>query len=430
MGDTNKVLSYGTQILSAKDNTVYLVPSRFTNFGFGKKKAMQLLQTAVEEGFSYKIRQRHELPAALAAECSRLGGSVIFAYFLPDIGEYVYSIVKLSDMDDALARTMINNIKSCTFESRRNALINLAYNNPELLENAISSGLEPHGYPSEAIGNQTSYGLFSATAADDDVLHCPSYRGSRSTKADQTTLKEMATLMKRFLHNVRKYKEENDPVAKKEIDIILNNSVGVSDKLWETVFSSMLSAKSQKEFFNVCIDRYTLGKRSTMKIKVKQEDDNRIKQNHGKYYVVLEQGNGREDIVLDFKNQPTAVIYIMYLIDRKNKDGKVERLNLDKNLAEFTKLYHMIYGRHIDPDKIQSHINNLIAQEVKSESGESIQMKTGRLKQCYEDISDVLDSKMGMIENPLPFKVNARTHLTIPAANIEIAEELKGLRFI
>lgn len=427
MGDTNKVLSYGTQILSAKDNTVYLVPNRFTNFGFGKKKAMQLLQTAVEEGFSYKIRQRHELPAALAAECSRLGGSVIFAYFLPDIGEYVYSIVKLSDMDDALARTMINNIKSCTFESRRNALINLAYNNPELLENAILSELEPYARTSEQNRNLCESRAYVAADAEPS---CHSYRGTRSTKADQTTLKEMATLMKRFLHNVRKYKEENDPVAKKEIDIILNNSVGVSDKLWETVFSSMLSAKSQKEFFNVCIDRYTLGKRSTMKIKVKQEDDNRIKQNHGKYYVALEQGNGREDIVLDFKNQPTAVIYIMYLIDRKNKDGKVERLNLDRNLAEFTRLYHMIYGKHIDPDKIQSHINNLIAQEIKSESGEYIQMKTGRLKQCYEDISDVLDSKMGMIVNPLPFKVNARTHLTIPAANIEIAEELKGLRFI
>jgi hypothetical protein len=32
-------------------------------------------------------------------------------------------------------------------------------------------------------------------------------------------------------------------------------------------------------------------------------------------------------------------------------------------------------------------------------------------------------------ENPLPYKVNARTHLTIPKENIELPEELMDFKF-
>ena len=284
MENNKNELRTSTQILYAKESTVYVIPGQLTKISIGKKKVEKLLQTAVDEGFSYRIYQRNDLPAELAAKCSKLGNTVIFAYFLPDVGEYVYSVMKLSEIDDAFLKTILRNIKSSTFESRRNALINLAYNNPELLEKVISSGIELCEHSQDE-----SYGCYPnrcypSTKPSNSTFAEPVFRGTRSVKGDETSLKEMATLMKRFLRNVRKYKEEGDPIAKKEIDIILNNSVGVSDKLWETVFSSLLSNKSQKEFFNVCIDRYTLGKRSTMKIKVKQEDDDKLMQNHGKYY--------------------------------------------------------------------------------------------------------------------------------------------------
>ena len=420
MRSEQKVLTSSSQLLYAEESTVYIVPSKLTSIGVGKNKIEQLLQVIVDAGFPYRIYDKVDLPAEIATRCGNLKTTIIFSYFLPDIGDYNYYIVNLSAIDDVILKNILNNVKQCTWESRRNALINIAYNAPELLEKVIRNGMELNEYSSECcICRQPSKTSFKQ----------PIFRGRPSSKeSEEISLKEIATLMKRFLHNVRKYKEENDAVAKKEIDIILNNSVGVSDKLWETVFSSMLSDKSQKEFFKVCIDRYTLGKRATIKVKVKQEDDNnKVKRNHGKYYVAIEQGGEKEDIKLNFKNQPTAVIYIMYLIDRKQKGNMVDRLNIQKNMNEFKRLYNAIYGEYTDPAKIESHLKNIINEEVEEDG--RITLKTGRLKLYYDDISEILDKKMVKTENPLPYKVNARTHLTIPRENIEIPDELLNFNF-
>lgn len=140
-----------------------------------------------------------------------------------------------------------------------------------------------------------------------------------------------------------------------------------------------------------------------------------------------ESDNGTKEIVLDFKNQPTAVVYIMYLIDRKQKGNKVERIDLQSNMKEFTRLHNLIYGDYIAPGKIESHLKNIIAEEVVDNG--KVSLKTGRLKLYYEDISEVIDTKMVKTENPLPYKVNARTHLTIPKENIELPDELLGFKF-
>ena len=117
----------------------------------------------------------------------------------------------------------------------------------------------------------------------------------------------------------------------------------------------------------------------------------------------------------------------MYLIDRKQKGNKVERIDLQSNMKEFTRLHNLIYGDYIAPGKIESHLKNIIAEEVVDNG--KVSLKTGRLKLYYEDISEVIDTKMVKTENPLPYKVNARTHLTIPKENIELPDELLGFKF-
>ena len=96
-------------------------------------------------------------------------------------------------------------------------------------------------------------------------------------------------------------------------------------------------------------------------------------------------------------------------------------------MNEFKRLYNAVYGEYTDLARIEFHLKNIINEEVEEDG--KITLKTGRLKIYYDDISEILDKKMLKTVNPLSYKVNARTHLTITKENIEIPKELLNFNF-
>lgn len=405
------------RISGIKSRTVLIVPPALP-FVFGRRNkciSFGLEQTVTAAGYSLKILNRKALPKELARRCSLLNITAVVPLYRVDQGEYVYYIAELKVDATDTVRNLVEVHESAERASHRNALVNFAYNAPELFETWAFSKFSQSD---------------TETAVREPGLHCAVQSVRGITDNEPSSLKEMQALVKRFLHNVKKYKETNDKQAGEEIETVLENSIGITDDMWMTVVCGRMSPAFQREFFKMCIDRYSLGKNAKFKVVVKEETNNdKLAGNHGKYYVCLRVTDGNEvrEIALNFVNQPTAVVYIMYLIDRKRKGNKVERVDLKDNIQEFTKLYNLIYGEFIAPSKIESHINKIITEE-NDINGVKIK-KTGRLKIYYEDISKVLDKNISRLENPLPYKVNAKNHLTIPKENIEIPEKLMELRF-
>lgn len=412
-----KTLNFSQKIFDIEENTIAIIPGIFCFSIFNKepKITAELADVINDCGYEYHIFDRNVIPTDIISECSTFRKTAIIPLYRPDEDSYTYHLTILDDDACESVKALIKKHETLKEDTYLSALVNFAYNEPELFEHLILSNICP------AVEGVECY---------KEIQESPIFRGRRPVpKNDLVSLKEMSALMKRFLHNVKKYKETNDEKAKAEIEIILKNSVGITDEQWKMIFSPFTKDSTKKDVFNVCIDRFSLGKRASTKIKVKKESNQNLRENHGRYFVTLqyESDKGTKEVVVDFKNQPTAVVYIMYLIDRKQKGNKVERIDLQNNMKEFTRLYNLIYGDYIAPGRIESHLKNIITEEV-VENGK-VTLKTGRLKLYYEDISAVIDTKMVKTENPLPYKVNARTHLTIPKENIELPEELMDFKF-
>lgn len=413
----HKTLNFCKKIFDIEENTIAIIPGIccFNIFSQKPNITPELAAVINECGYEYHIFDRKVLPADIISECSIFRKTAIIPLYRPDEDSYTYHLTILDDDACEAVKVLIKKHETLKEDTYLSALVNFAHNEPELFEHLILSNICP------AVEGVECY---------KEVQESPIFRGRTSVpKNDLVSLKEMSALMKRFLHNVKKYKETNDEKAKAEIEIILKNSVGITDEHWKMIFSPFTKDSTKKDVFNVCIDRFSLGRRASTKIKVKKESNQNLHKNHGKYFVTLQYENdkGTHEIVMDFKNQPTAVVYIMYLIDRKQKGNKVERIDLQNNMKEFTRLYKLIYGDYIEPARIESHLKNIITEEVVDNG--KVTLKTGRLKLYYEDISEIIDAKMVKTENPLPYKVNARTHLTIPKENIEIPEELLDFKF-
>lgn len=362
--------------------------------------------------------------------------TIIFPIFLPDTIKILYFVTWCEDYDIALQSfKLVSKGTSRLHESQRNAIINLAFNDPDYFENLLlndkrsrdlCSEIEENilqsiaSYTIDTIGNILSPGMAMATTGE----RIP----ETNLSTEEYSINQMNILIKRFIQNVKKYKKYKDARALQEIEAVLDNSVGIQGTIWRRVFTdSEINISTQKEIFNKFIDRESEAKKSHYKVLVKKilnNDD--VKKNIGHYNVYLKDcDNGGKEKIIKFTHQATAVVYIMYLIDRKQRGINIECISLAKNIENFKSLYKSVYD--IGPDDLDKKINKLLYEEVK-ENGVRV-IRTGRLKECYTDITNTLAEYLEGKENPAPFIVNAKSHVMILSENIEIAPELMRFEF-
>ena len=110
-------------------------------------------------------------------------------------------------------------------------------------------------------------------------------------------------------------------------------------------------------------------------------NENDVAKNVGYYnvYLVDTAAKTESEKLIKFTHQATAVVYIMYLIDRKNRKDDVDCLDLRHNKKSFVELYRLVYG--LSDSDIERKYNVLIYGEPDLQCNSY--SKGGRLKDCF-----------------------------------------------
>lgn len=148
-------------------------------------------------------------------------------------------------------------------------------------------------------------------------------------------------------------------------------------------------------------------------------DESTMRGNTGRYLIYLRHEDGTEQH-LKFTNKSATVYYLMYLIDRHQKEGILDPLSLKKNKDAFTDLYCLTYD--ITRAKAQERCENLIQRMVDDK------FRAGRENEVVYDIRRHLESAFrGQNEDYRPYAMTARTHLAVPAYKIHFQDEAEAL---
>lgn len=422
------------------NNTLYVLPPRKDSIE-NVVISMESFQNTIEgklliSEYDIKIVTQGWIFDEFNSLREELRYTIIFPVFMPDKVKIHYFATWCEETEVALQSfKLVSEGTSRLHESQRNAIINLAYNDPDYLESLLLNDKNVHdlhsekdksllqsfsSYALDAIGNLMSPGMAMATTSGRKPETCFS--------TEEYSISQMNILIKRFIQNVKKYKKSKDARALQEIEAVLDNSVGIQGTIWRRVFTDTeINISTQKEIFNKFIDRESEAKKSRYKVLVKKILHNdSVKKNVGHYNVYLKDcDNGGKERIIKFTHQATAVVYMMYLIDRKKRGVNIECISLARNIEHFKGLYKSVYD--IGSDELDKKLNKLLYEEVK-ENGVRV-MRSGRLKECYTDITNTLSEYLDGKENPAPFIVNAKSHVMILSENIEIAPELMRFEF-
>ena len=422
------------------NNTLYVLPPRKDSIE-NVVISMESFQNTIEgklliSEYDIKIVTQGWIFDEFNSLREELRYTIIFPVFMPDKVKIHYFATWCEEKEVALQSfKLVSEGTSRLHKSQRNAIINLAYNDPDYFASLLlndkkicdshteKEGNIFHSITScaiDTISNIISPGMAMATTGRGIPEGCLS--------TEEYSISQMNILIKRFIQNVKKYKKNKDAKALQEIEAVLDNSVGIQGTIWKRVFTDTeINISTQKEIFNKFIDREGEAQKSRYKVLVKKilnNDD--VKKNIGHYNVYLKDvDNGGTERIIKFTHQATAVVYIMYLIDRKKRGTNIECISLARNIEHFKGLYKSVYD--IGSDDLDKKLNKLLYEEVK-ENGVKV-IRTGRLKECYTDITNTLSEYLEGKENPAPFIVNARSHVMILSENIEIAPELMKFEF-
>ena len=426
-----------------KVGVVYVIPSVF---GFVNEARLRknltsdcmrelLVNGSLSHFYDVKVLDRSTLPKEFEEYKKDFRCTVIIPISVPDqdgvhfFVSYCFShFVRITIRKMLLAAEMRQNV------SLKNALINLAYYDPEYFEDLFlldQYKLSPQSILGSSIASSEPRHLpnLSALQYSRRCYRDPTSQSRHERASHTLTLKEKNELVKRFISDVKKYKKSGDPNALRNIEIVLDFSVGVNDQAWKAVFlDAELEIYVKKAIFKKCIDRESQAKKSRFKVVVKRiTNENDVAKNVGYYnvYLVDTAAKTKSEKLIKFTHQATAVVYIMYLIDRKNRKDDVDCLDLRHNKKSFVELYHLVYG--LSDSDIERKYNVLIYGEPDLQCNSY--SKGGRLKDCFSDITDTFSVPLLSGENPLPFWVNAKSHVMVLPENIEVDKELTDCKF-
>lgn len=445
-----KDLSFMEEIAVMETGVVYLIPAPFCSIDRDILDEIESSASEYGESYDYVVKtlSRKEIPSQFSSWENLLNTTVVLPVFMPDQEEshYLVAFCKKDNLN-AVVQEMVTDAEAMSKESSRNALINLAYNDPDYFEEILYSEnlifddeedthdektfLEKAKEAAMGLG-KVVFGHLTDLLSPGPMMmgmpmsSCPDCSMSEEEIDSQiASLKETNEMIKRFLSNVKKLKETNDPIARKEVDWVIDNSVGFSDKLWKRIFKEC-DVKTQKDIFMKFIDRNTLGKKSKIIISIEKTPREEVVKNVGRYRISVRPDGWAEDDrkFISFKHQATCVVYMMYLIDRSDRKKKVDCLRLSSNMANFKSLYKSVYG--FGANDVDLEVEKLLTEKPKDESKS---YRSGKLRHCYHDISTTFSRELEDIESPVPFMVNRSSHLTIDPEHIIIPKELKKLHF-
>lgn len=224
------------------------------------------------------------------------------------------------------------------------------------------------------------------------------------------TYKKRQKILSHLLENKAKLHNLKDPTLKAELRLFF---ITVPPSTWEGLFLKSSPALQEKmlNFANPKVHAES----SIMDMEIKYVGNiDKDRKNDGKYRLFMKRG--MESLMVHFQRKNAFVLYLIYLIDRKQNGDNVDTLDIKKYKNAFCKIYEMTYGfsgeKEFD-DMVKNYNNN---GDVKERSLYVV------LHSIREDIGSTCER---MRESPEPFLLQDITsHLAVLPKHIIVPKEM------
>lgn len=332
---------------------------------------------------------------------------------------------------EACLPSMITDAENISKNAIKESLIDLSLNNADLCKKLLLEDFWIFDYKEcsfEKLDSSSSY--LNNHSNDKEEMLVNNY----GVAYKSISFQESREIFSRFINNcimlkqaekkksfMLKYDNELKK-AKNEIDYVFNVIWGANKNLdsLRMIILNQGNKKLQASYSNL-LDRENIAKKSKIIVHIEKSPNgiDRRNKNDGNYRVYV--SNKKQKIQIHFKRKPSCIVYMMYLLDKVQRDESVNTLSIAKNRTLFCKLYSMVYNS-LDYDNI---FTGMISNKLR---GDARQIS---LADCYQDIRNSLEEAIRELgEESTPFVIPQQNlHLTIIKSNIIIPRELSIERF-
>lgn len=433
-----------TAISGLEDGKVYVLAARTDLFVDAVKTAIKHFKNLMDnkEGliYHYDISVIENIESVITSgvlyDAVRNGVNIILPISTPNVTEKLYILAKSEPaLLDMHIPSMVMQAENLTKKAIEDALINLAVQESEscskLFGDVYLNNLSSEVDDDPVGGLLCSMGNFTMAMAPT--------RGLYEAIPSDTSYKKSREIMSRFVENCKlinktekksklsKAQVEKLQKAQSEVNYVFNL---FTPNVYSRFALQMMRKNDIALAFDNCINRDKIAANSKIIVSVecaKPEIDAKLDpkivkklKTNGKFRVYL--SDGEDTVQVKFGRAASCIVYIMYLLDRKQRGDEIDTLKISNNEKLFCELYGSVYNESEAKDTFKT-------LESRFDGGK---VKRSRLTDCYSDIRKALDESVSEFgESALPFYIpNEYSHITVLSSNITIHETFENLSFV
>ncbi len=438
-----EIVRESSAISGLEDGKVYVLAARTDLFVDAVKTAIKHFKNLMDkEGLIYHYdvcvidNIESVITSGVLYNAVRNGVNIVLPISTPNVAEKQYVVAKSEPaLLDMYVPSMVMQAENLTKKSIEDALINLAVQESESCSKLFGD-VYLNNLSSEIDDDPIGGILYSM---GDFAMAMAPTRGLYEAIPADTSYKKSREIMSRFVENCKlinktekksklsKAQVEKLQKAQSEVNYVFNL---FTPNVYSRFALQMMKNNDISLAFDNCINRDKIAADSKIMVSVeyaKPEIDakldpkivNKLKTN-GKFRVYL--SDGVDTVQVKFARAASCIVYIMYLLDRKQRGDEIDTLKISNNEKLFCELYGSVYNQSEAKDTFKT-------LESRFDGGK---VKRSRLTDCYSDIRKALDESVSEFgESALPFYIpNEYSHITILSSNISIPTVFENVSFV
>ena len=438
-----EIVRESSAISGLEDGKVYVLAARTDLFVDAVKTAIKHFKNLMDkEGLIYHYdvcvidNIESVITSGVLYNAVRNGVNIVLPISTPNVAEKQYVVAKSEPaLLDMYLPSMVMQAENLTKKSIEDALINLAVQESESCSKLFGD-VYLNNLSSEIDDDPIGGILYSM---GDFAMAMAPTRGLYEAIPADTSYKKSREIMSRFVENCKlinktekksklsKAQVEKLQKAQSEVNYVFNL---FTPNVYSRFALQMMKKNDISLAFDNCINRDKIAADSKIMVSVeyaKPEIDakldpkivNKLKTN-GKFRVYL--SDGVDTVQVKFARAASCIVYIMYLLDRKQRGDEIDTLKISNNEKLFCELYGSVYNQSEAKDTFKT-------LESRFDGGK---VKRSRLTDCYSDIRKALDESVSEFgESALPFYIpNEYSHITILSSNISIPTVFENVSFV
>ena len=432
-----------TAISGLEDGKVYVLAARTDMFVDAVKTATKNFKELMcKDGliYPYDIRVLEDFKTISANgalyEAVQNGVNLILPICTPSETEKQYIVAKSeSALLDMFIPSMVMQAENLTKKAIEEALMNLAVQE-SVSCNKLFGDVYLNNLSSEVEEDPT--GKILCSMGDFAMAMAPT-RGLYEAIPSDTSYKKSREILSRFVENCKiiNKNEKKSKLSKAQVEKLQKAQSEVNyvfNLFTPNVYSRFALQMMRKNdialAFDNCINRDKIAANSKIVVSVecaKPEIDAKLDpkivkklKTNGKFRVYL--SDGVDTVQVKFGRAAACIVYIMYLLDRKQRGDEIDTLKISNNEKLFCELYGSVYDKSEAKDTFKT-------LESRFDGGK---VKRSRLTDCYSDIRKALDESVAEFgESALPFYIpNEYSHITILSSNISVPAVFDNVSFV